>query len=191
MILLGHDPVGLGLERGAQARQLVAVADELSELAGLGRGHPGFWEVAPAEAIGELGGVALVVLHPPGVPVQTQWMDEVDLGPEFLEQVGRPVPAIGGLQGHLGLLAGPADGLPELPRFARDVGRLEDLAILVHAHHHRAAAVQVDSHVLSLVFHRSPLPLSAGWFGDPECASHIRFPSAGGTPADARSPRSS
>ncbi|HLN05207.1 MAG TPA: hypothetical protein VK217_02930 [Acidimicrobiales bacterium] len=41
------------------------VPHELSELADLGWGDPAFRQVVPAQAIGELGGVALVVFYPP------------------------------------------------------------------------------------------------------------------------------
>ena len=53
-------------------------------------------------------------------------------------------------------------------------------------HDHRASTMKVNSHILSLVFHRSLLPFS-GCFGDPECALHIRFLATGGAPAVRRS----
>jgi amidase len=66
-----------------------------------------------------------------------------------------------------------------------------DILILGHPHDHRPAPVQVDNHVLLLVFHRGLLPSSPGWFAGPECVPHTRFPAAGGTPAVRPRPRGS
>lgn len=40
--------------------------------------------------------------------------------------------------------------------------------------------MQIDTHVLLLMFHQGLLPSCTGWLGDPECALHTRFPSAEG-----------
>ena len=45
--------------------------------------------------VGEVLGVAGVVLHPPVAPVVAERVGEVDIAAELLEQVGRPVPAVG------------------------------------------------------------------------------------------------
>ena len=170
----------------AEVRKAVSFgpkADELSKLADLRWGDPAFRQVVPAQAVGELGGVALVVFHPPRVPVQSERVDEMHSCAVGLEEIGRPVPAIGALEGHLGIGAGPRDREGELERIVLDPDGLEHAAVLGHAHDHRPPPVQVDSHILSLLFHRSLLLSFPGWFGHPECALHARFPATGGTPA--------
>ena len=44
----------------------------------------------------------------------------MDVGAELLEEVGRPLPAIGRLEHHLGLGAGGGHDLGELERLAHD-----------------------------------------------------------------------
>jgi hypothetical protein len=113
--------------------------------------------------------------------VQTEGMDEVHVGALGLQQIGRPVPAIGRFECHFGILAGVGHGESELERVVDHARGLEHLAMLGDSHDHRASTMKVDSHILSLVFHRSLLPFP-GWFGDPECALHIRFLATRGTP---------
>ena len=55
-------PVDLGLETGAQVGQLHAEADHLAELPGLGWGDPGLGQAAETKQVGQVSGVALVVL---------------------------------------------------------------------------------------------------------------------------------
>jgi hypothetical protein len=72
----------------------------------------------------------------------------MDPGAAGLEQVGGPVPAVGGLEHDLGVGA----GLGELERqrdwVVVDADGLQHLARRGHADDHRAAAVQVDPDIL-------------------------------------------
>src|ERR1019366_3838861 len=91
-------------------------------------------------------------------------------------------PAIGRFECHFGSFARIGDCECELERVIDHAHGLEHFTVVVDPHDHRASTVKVDAHILSLVFHRSLLPFP-GWFGDPECALHIRFLAMGGTPA--------
>ena len=94
------------------------------------------------------------------------------VAPALLDHVGGPVPAIGRLQDHLGVLAGLGQLGGQGHRVVVDPDRVEGLAGLVAPHDHAAASVQVDADVLLLLFHGSLLPSFPGWFGNPKCASH-------------------
>ena len=74
------------------------------------------------------------------------------------EQIGQPVPAIGGLEGHLRPLAGLGHCQRHGHRVVRDAHGVEDGAGFVHCHDDRPAAMQVDPDVAS--FHRGLLLLS-------------------------------
>jgi hypothetical protein len=71
----------------------------------------------------------------------------------------------------------------QLHRLVHDLIDTEHLAVLGHAHDHRPAPVQVDTDILSLLFHLGLLPLLRGGCGDLECARRTRFPTAGGDQA--------
>jgi hypothetical protein len=72
----------------------------------------------------------------------------MDLGAACLEQVGRPVPAVGRLQHDLGVGAGLGQFQRQRHRVVIDADGLQHLPRRGHAHDHRAAAVQVDPDVL-------------------------------------------
>jgi hypothetical protein len=74
-------------------------------------------------------GVALVVFTRRVPPVVPERIGQMDVGAEVLEQIGGPVPAIGGLEDHLGSLAGYCHGLAELEGLARDEHTAERLAL--------------------------------------------------------------
>ena len=76
-------------------------------------------------------------------------MGQVHVRAGVLEDVGRPVPAIGGLENHLGFGPGGCDGLRELEGLAQDLFDAEGLSVLGHPMDRRAATMQVDSDVLS------------------------------------------
>ena len=166
---LGHHSVYLGLGRGAQGHQLGPVADELPQLAQLRRRDPGLGEVVAPQAVGQLGGVAFIVLDPPGVPVQPEGMDQVHVGALGLEQVSGPVPAVGRLQDDFGVGAGLGQLQGHRHGVVVDPHALEHLAVAGHADHDRAAAVQVDADILSLLLHQGPPPSRGFGFGSPEC----------------------
>ena len=96
----------------------------------------------------EVVGVADVVLHPAVVPVEPERVGEVDVGAELVQDVGSPVPAAGGLEDDLGVLAGRCDHLGEGDRVVVDADRLEALAVLVGSDDQRPALVQIDGDVL-------------------------------------------
>jgi hypothetical protein len=101
--VLGHDPVDLGLGTGAVADERVAIAHQLAQLSDLGWGDPALGQTAQGQHGGEVLGVADIILHASVPPVIAERMGEVHVGAELLEDIGRPVPAIGGLEDHLGL----------------------------------------------------------------------------------------
>ena len=138
----------LRLGRGAQRHQLGSVADQLSQFSHLRRGHPGLGQIVAAQPVGQLGGVLHVVFHPASVPVQTQRMDQMHPGALGLEQVGRPIPAVTSLQGHLGIGARFRHRHRQGHRIVVDLGQAHHLAGVVHPNDHRPAAVQVDTDIL-------------------------------------------
>ena len=85
-------------------------------------------------------------------------MRQVDLGTGGRQRVRRPVPAVAGLQHHLGVQARPGDLRGQPRRAVGDPRRAELLAILGHPDQHRPAAVQVHAHDLRAVvrFHKGP-----------------------------------
>jgi hypothetical protein len=76
-------------------------------------------------------------------------MGDVHAGAEVLEQVGRPVPAIGGFEHHLGLGPGGGHGLGELEGLAHEALGAEHLTVLCHPDDGGAATMQVYSDVPS------------------------------------------
>src|SRR6202034_4211428 len=85
--------VGLGELEAVE----LGLAGRSPQLADLGRGDPAFGQAPEGQHGGQVLGVAFVVLHASVPPVVTQCVGEVDVGAELLEQIGGPVPAIGGL----------------------------------------------------------------------------------------------
>ena len=138
----------LGLETRAQVGELDPEADHLAELSGLGRGDPGLGEASETQKVGQVPGVALVVLHPPMAPVVAVRVGEMDLVAHLFEEIGGPVPAIGGLDDDVAAHRGGADLLGEMARFVVDPDRVDLLPGLVHAVDDRPSAVQVDAHIL-------------------------------------------
>ena len=65
-----------------------------------------------------------------------------------LQQVGGPVPAVGGLEHDLGVGAGLGEFQRQRHRVVVDPHGLQHLALAGHAHDDQAAAVQVDPDVL-------------------------------------------
>lgn len=180
--LLGQHGMDLGLEPRAQADQLGPVADQLPQLRGGRRGDVGLGQAAQAEHGDEVGGVDLVVLHPSVPPVEPEGMGQVDGGPEVLEDVDGPVPAVGRLEDHLGVLAGLGHLGGQGDGVVVDVHGGEVLAGLVGAHDHAPVPVQVDAEVLSLRFHGGLPPSSRARLGSPECRLDARSPATAGGP---------
>ena len=64
---------------------------------------------------------------------------------EFGQRVRSPVPAVSGLQDHLGCLTGAGHHLPQVLAVVGDPHRLQKLAGVGHPHQHRPAPVQIHS----------------------------------------------
>ena len=146
--VLGHHRVDLGLEPRAQVAQLDAEADHLAELSGLGRGDPGLGQATEAQQVGEVPGVALVVLHPPVSPVVAVRIGQMDLVAHLFQEIGGPVPAIGRLDDDVAAHRGCAHLLGEADRVVVDPDRVDLLSGLVHPVDDRPSAVQVDADIL-------------------------------------------
>ncbi len=71
------------------------------------------------------------------------------VGAELLENIGGPIPAIGGFEHHLGLGPGGGHGLGEFEGLANEAFGAEHLAVLCHPDDGGAASMQVYSDVLS------------------------------------------
>jgi transposase-like protein len=106
----------------------------------------------------------------------------VHVRPALFEYVGCPVPAVGGFEDHLGMLTGLSQLCRQGLRIVVDAHRLEGLAGLVAPHDHAAAPMQVDTDVLSLLFHGDLLSSFRVWCGNPKCARHTWIPTTGGSP---------
>jgi len=132
------------------SHQREAITDELAQFSDLRRGNPALGQAPEAQHGGQVLGIALVVLHPPIAPVVAERMRQMHGGPEFLEDVGGPVPAIGGLEDDLRRLACFGHDLSQLEGLAHDLPTGEHLAVSGHPDNRGGPAVQVDSHVLSL-----------------------------------------
>jgi hypothetical protein len=65
------------------------------------------------------------------------------------EKIHRPIPAIGGLDDHLWACSVLEDGLEESLRIVGDALAAEPVAFGVHREDDRAAAMEVDSYVVS------------------------------------------
>jgi len=147
---LAMTPVDLGLATAAVAHQAQAITHELSQLPGLRRGDPTLGQAPQPEHRGEVLGVALVILYPAVPPVVPKGMGQMDIGAELFEEIGRPIPAVGGLQYHLRLGSGLGHRFCEFERLTRDAHTAEHPPVIRHPVNGRAATVQIDSNVLSL-----------------------------------------
>ena len=165
--LFGQHGVDLGLEVRAEVDELGPVTDVLTELTLGWRGDPGLSQASQAQQVDQVGGVALVVLHPPVAPVVAERMGQVHGAPALLDHVGRPVPAVGGFEDHLGVLAGLGQLGRQGNRIVVDPDRVERLSCPVAPHDHAAAPVQVDADILCLLFHGSLLRRLRVGFGTP------------------------
>jgi hypothetical protein len=104
--LFGHHRVYLCLQARAQRDHLGSIAHQLPQLPRRRRRDPRLRQPTQPQQIRQVPGVALVVLDPPVAPVVARRMREMHPVAIRLEQVHRPVPAIGRLDHHLGVRAG-------------------------------------------------------------------------------------
>ena len=107
---LGQHAVDLVLAAGADVHQLAAVPGDLPQLADLRRGDPRLRQPAHPQQVGQVAGIALVVLDPAaGEGLDSQRVCQVHLGTSRRQRIRRPVPAVAGLQHHLRVQARPLD----------------------------------------------------------------------------------
>jgi hypothetical protein len=106
-------------------------------------------------------GVTLVVLHPPLPPVEPLGVGQMHPGAVRLQQIHHPIPAVSGLDHHLGVRARLRHRRRDRQRVVCHPRRRQPLAAGAHAHDHRATTVKVDPDVLST--HRGLLLYVRGW----------------------------
>ena len=148
------------LARGAEPDQLVPVPGQLAQLADLRRGDPRLRQPAHPQQVGQVRGVALIVLDPAvGERLDPQRMRQVHLRPGLLEHVRGPVPAVRRLDHHPRVLPRPGDHRPQRRGAVGDPDGLQLPAVLGHPHQHAAPPVQVHPDDLPAVIcfrHRGP-----------------------------------
>ena len=89
---LGQHGMDLRLESGSDRDQLGSVAHQLPQLAGLRWGDPRLGQSAHPQQIGQIGGVADIVFHPPvPKPLDPQRMRQMHVALRRLQHVDRPV----------------------------------------------------------------------------------------------------
>jgi hypothetical protein len=168
--------VDLGLGTGAVPDERIAITHQLAQLSDLWRRDPALGQAPQGQHGGQVLGVAHVVLDASVPPVVAERMGQVHMGAELVEQIGGPVPAIGGFEDHLGLGPGGGHGLGEFEGLAHDALCAEHLAVVCHPDDGCAASMQVDSDVLS---HRGLLLFRGFYLQDRACSDLTR----GGGPA--------
>jgi hypothetical protein len=124
----------LGLDRKTVRKYL-----GLAEAAGISPGGPPMSEADWAK------------LTPVGETLHAQRVGQMDVCPGRLQGVGCPVPAVGGLQDHVGAASGLLDLQAECHRVVQDAHRTEPDAVLGLPHLHEPPAMQVDTNVLMSV----------------------------------------
>jgi len=88
----GEHRVDLALQARAQPDQLGPVAHPAAQLPTGGWGDPRLGQPAHPQQVGQVGGVALIVLHPPqGEHLYPQWMCQVHVRAELGEGIRGPV----------------------------------------------------------------------------------------------------
>ncbi len=106
---LGQHRMDLGLAAAAQPDQLGPVPHQLPQLPRGRRRDPRLRQPPHPQQVGQVRGIAEVVLDPPVLKrLHPQRMRQMHPSTRRLQGVDRPVPAIGGLQHHLGILTQPA-----------------------------------------------------------------------------------
>ena len=148
--VLAHHRVDLGLEPGTQPHQLVAVADQLAQLADLRRGDPRLGQTTQAQQVDQIVGVTLVVLHPPVAPVVAQRVRQMHVR-AHLVRASRPPSTTRTWPPATTSGSGPAAATAS----ANATGSLSmctfdnNSPVGVLAHDHRPAAVQIDTDIFS------------------------------------------
>ena len=151
--LAGQQRVHAVLDRGAHPGQHGAVAQQLAQVAQLGRGDVRLGQQPGAQQVRERLGVDRVGLHPRGGDrLRPQRVGEVHVVAGLLEQVGQPLPAVGRLERHVRPVR-VAEQLPERVAVVDDPARERKLSVLVDDRDLRAPTVQVDADPARRVTH--------------------------------------
>jgi hypothetical protein len=149
--LLGQHRVHLRLQPGAQGDQLGPVPHQLTQFAHRRRRDPCLRQAVHPQQVGQIRGVPDVVLDPSiGEALHPQGVHQVHPCALRGEHVGRPVPAIGGLQDHLRIRSSLGDLQAQRDRIVVDPDRLQPLPGRRHPHDHRPASMQINAHELPL-----------------------------------------
>jgi hypothetical protein len=82
------------------------------------------------------------------MPFNAQRVGQVQLRFAGLENVGGPVPAVGGFDHHVRTRAGLGDGRGQCQGVVVDLHGAQLLAVGAHAHDDRSATVQIDADIL-------------------------------------------
>ena len=138
----------LCLEPGAQVGELETKAHHLTELSDLGRGDPGLCQAPEAQQVGEIPGIALVVLHPPVPPIVALRVGQMDRIAHLFEQIDGPIPAIGRFDDDVAANRGCAHLLGEGHGLIFHPSRTDLLSVFVHPVDDRTPAVQVNADIL-------------------------------------------
>ena len=136
----GEYRVDLAFEVGAQPHQLGPMAHQLAQLPALRRRDPGLGQPTHPQQVGEIPGVAFVVLDPPiRESLDPQRMRKMHRRTQLGQGVRGPVPPVAGLEHHLRGVPGAGHHRPQVLRIVADPGGLQQLAVLGHPHQHRPA----------------------------------------------------
>jgi hypothetical protein len=142
----GEHSVDLALQVGAQPYQLGPVAHPATQLTGGRRSNPRLGQPTHPQQIGQVRGVALVVLDPPvGEHLHPQRVRQMHPGTQLGQTVRGPVPAVSSLEHHLRRLTGTGHHLTQVLRIIRDPRRLQPLPGLGHPHQHRPPPMQINA----------------------------------------------
>jgi len=146
---LGQHGVNLGLAVATESDKLRPMPDQLTQLTGRRRRDPRLRQAAHPQQVGQIGGVTLVVLHPPVLErLHPQRVRQMNLRAEFLQGIRRPIPAVGGLQHDLRGLAGPGHHLAQPVDPVHDAHAFQHVTAFRGANDHRPSTVQIDTHEL-------------------------------------------
>jgi hypothetical protein len=151
---LASTGVDLGLAVRAQGDQLGPVPDGLAEFPDRWWGDPRFGQPAHPQQVGKVRGVPQIVLHPAvleGLHPERVGQVQTRLARQSLQDVDRPVPAVGTFQDDLRVLSGPGHDLCQCQRRVGDLDRFQHFAGVRGPHDHAAPAMQVDPHKLTPV----------------------------------------
>ena len=122
--------MGLGLQSRSDRDQLGSVAHQLTQFAGLRWSDPRLGQPAHPQQIGQISGVAYVVLHAPITEsLDTQRMSQMHTRSASLQHINRPVPPVRRFQHHLGVGSGLLELQCQRDRIVEDPHRRQLLTL--------------------------------------------------------------